>query len=107
MLFLSTFTYPGSSMVDFMKLGIKTLAENPYPEFIKRDYYFTFGGDGIKGYVIYDIEKGKEEEGLKDILSRITMVGVSIEGAKGTIEPTFTLEDVFAMAGQYISSDQG
>jgi hypothetical protein len=103
MLFLATMTYPGSSIVDIVKLALKTLAENPYPEYTKRNYYFTFGGDGIKGYTIYDIEKGKEEEGLKDILDRMTMVSMSIEGAKFTLETAFTLEEAFAMVGKHAS----
>jgi hypothetical protein len=107
MLFLVTTTYPGSSIVDIGKLAIKTLAENPYPEYTKRNYYLTFGGEGIKGYIIYDIEKGNEEEGLKDILNRMTMVSMSIEGAKYAIEPAFTLEEAFAMAGKYTSLEPG
>ena len=107
MLFLATMTYPGSSIVDITKLALKTLAENPYPEYTKRNYYYTYGGEGMKGYIVYDIEKGKEEEGLKDILDRMAMMSMSIEGVKFTIEPVITLEEAFATVGKYASLDQG
>ena len=97
---------PGTSIVDWARLGVETLANNPYPDFIKRDYYFAFGDDGLKTYTIFDIEKGKEEEGLKDIQNRLFKFGISIQGMKASLEPVLTLEELFASLGQIATLEQ-
>ena len=103
MLLMLSGSCPGTSIVDWARLGIETLASNPYPEFIKRDYYFVFGEDGMKTFTIFDIEKGKEEEGLKDIQNRLTKFSISVKGMKARLDPVFTFEDVFAAVGQLAS----
>ena len=107
MLLMLSGSCPGSSIVDWARLAVETLATNPYPEFIKRDYYFMFDEDGIKTFTIFDIEKGREEEGLKDIQNRLTKFSISIEGMKAKLDPVFTLEDVFAVVGQLASLEPG
>jgi hypothetical protein len=96
---------PGSQASEWTKLALDTLANNPYPEFIKRNYYFAFGEEGIRTYTIFEIDKGKEEEGLKDIQNRVLKFAVSLKGMKSVLEPVFTVEEIFTMMSELMPSD--
>jgi hypothetical protein len=97
---------PFTSAFDFTRKVIETLSSNPYPDYVKRNYYFKPSGNGIQVYVVYDIDKGKEEEGLQDIMSRMCQFGTCIEGVSGTLEPVLTAEQMLAMMGQMMSQEQ-
>jgi hypothetical protein len=94
---MSTSTYPVISAVDFGKFAVDELKNNPYPDFIKRNYYWKWGGDGLIMYVIYDIEEGNEEAALKDINSRGAKAAQSVKGLVGNIEPLMNIEDIFSL----------
>jgi hypothetical protein len=97
MLILSTTTFPGTISPEVANKVVEVLSKNPYPEYIKRNYYMKFGGDGITTYTIYDVEKGKEADGLKEIGSRSALFVTSLEGYKCTLEVLYTIEEGFAM----------
>lgn len=99
MLLLGKSTGPITSMPASLKKAMEILTKNPYPDYIKRDYYYTFGGDGVNFYVIFNIEEGHEAEGVDNILSRMAELGSASEGAAGTLEPIFTIENAFAWWG--------
>jgi hypothetical protein len=97
---------PMTSATAFTRKVVETLSTNPYPEYVKRNYYFKPSGDGIRVYVVYDIEKSKEEEGLLDIMSRTCQFGTCIEGISGTLEPVVTAEQMLAIMGPLMSQEQ-
>jgi len=96
MLLMVTGTYPVTSAADFGKLAIDEMKNNPYPDFIKRNYYFKFGGDGVIAYIIYDIEEGNEEAARKDISSRMFKMMHSVKGLTASLEPLFSVEEGFS-----------
>ena len=55
MLLLGIATFPGTSAVDFARKVVEIVTTNPYPDYIKRNYYFKFGGDGGTLYTIFYI----------------------------------------------------
>lgn len=97
MLILSTMTFPGTTSAEFAKKVLEVLSKNPYPEYIKRNYYMKFGGNGIIAYTIFDVEKGKEADGLQEIGNRSALFVTSLEGCKSTLEVLYTMEEGFAM----------
>jgi hypothetical protein len=102
MLFLGIATIPGKSIGDFFKKSVETIATNPYPDFIKRTYMFgvDLKPEGGMCHILYDIEKGKEDEGLADISRRISIFAMSVEGFKMTLTPVVSLEQAFDSAGK-------
>jgi len=100
MLFLAKMIMPVRSVQDFIKTAMETLANNPYPEFTKREYYGRFVGDELELTVIYDIERGMEEEGFLDIGKRGYPCYQSVDGLKAHFDPVFTLEQLFALVNQ-------
>ena len=97
MLYMGIGTLPISSAVDFAKSSIEEATSHPRPDFIKSDIYLKLGGDGIQIYVFFDIDKGREEEALMDILGRAIRFGLSVEDIKWTFEPIMTLEEGFTL----------
>jgi hypothetical protein len=95
MLLMGIITFPGTSAATYAKKVIEIVTTDPYPEYIKRNYYTAFSGDGIKGYVVFDIEQGKEQESLLNIMNRMVKLS-SIEGVNCILEPLFTAEEAFA-----------
>ena len=105
MLFLAKMIMPARSVKDFVKTAVETLANNPYPEYTKREYYGRFVGEELELTVIYDIERGKEEEGFLDIGRRGYPCYQSVDGLKASIDPVFTLEQLFALVSQTTPTD--
>jgi hypothetical protein len=95
---LYTTTYPLTAAVDVGKIGIEAL-KNPLPDFISRDnIYFLFGGKGIMAHVVYEIEKGHEDEGLKEIAKRMT-VYYDVEGFEVSSDVLLTAEEAAPLIG--------
>jgi hypothetical protein len=107
MLMLMKVRMPTKSAADFVNHAVATLTTDPYPEFVKRNYYWTFEGDDIECYTIYDIEQGKAEEALDDIAKRVVSFTSSVEGIEFTLQPCYTIEKAFALLGQTIPAGQG
>jgi len=93
-----TMTYPTKSTVQVGKVAVGMLAKAP-PPYVKRlGLYIAPGGDGIKNYSLYEIEKGQVEEGIMELNKRFVAY-FNIEGWKYTIEPLMAPEEALAMIG--------
>ena len=60
--------------------------------------YVAAGGDDLKSYSLYEIEKGHEEEGAKEVNKRLVPF-FNIEGWKFTWEPLMTPEEALPLIG--------
>lgn len=106
MLLMNESHLPFTSATAFTRKALETLASNPYPDYVKRTYYVKPTGDGYKIFVVYDIEKGHEEEGILDVTTRACQFGSCIDGLTGTLEPVLTIEQMFAIMGPLMSQEQ-
>ena len=98
MLFMVTETWPTESSVEVGKVAVGALAK-ALPSYIKRlGPYVTPGGDGMKAYVLYEIEKGHVDEGFKEVTKRHVPY-FNIEGWKYTIEPLMSVEEALPLLG--------
>ena len=98
MFVMVTSTYPTKSSVQVGKVAVETLAKAP-PPYVKRlGPYVTAGGDGIKAYTLYEIEKGHVEEGIVEVTKRMVPY-FSIEGYKYTLETLLTAEEALPLIG--------
>jgi hypothetical protein len=48
-------------------------------------------------YIIFDIEKGYEDDALKDLNIRTTKILQSVKGITGSLEPLMGIEEVFSL----------
>ena len=97
MRFLSETSMSVAAMKAFIKKAVEELATNPYPDYIKRDYFCRLDGEGLTFYILYDIEKGREEEGIKDIHDRMLKFSDAIEFMSGTgLTPLLTVQELYA-----------
>jgi len=90
-------TWPSQSSVDLGKVAVQILS-TPMPSHLKMPLNcIAPGGDGVKAYVLYEVEKGHEEEGYKEILRLAPFL--SIEGFKCTVEPVLPAEEALPLVG--------
>jgi hypothetical protein len=80
MIIMAKNRYPATSAKDFLDKAMVELRDNPYPEFIKRTYYFKFSEGGIVLYIIYEIDPGNEEAAMKDLNARAFKFMQEVEG---------------------------
>jgi len=66
-----TIKYAGEKVDDVAKLWLETQAAGPPPNVRLIGPYDTFGGEGIKSYMIYEVEKGYEDEVLTEVNKRL------------------------------------
>jgi len=98
MLFMVTETWPTKSSVDVGKVAMGVVAK-ALPPYVKRlDNYVTPGGDGIKAYVLYEVEKGHVDEGYNGVL-KVYVPFFSIEGYKFTVEPLLSVKEALPLIG--------
>lgn len=97
MFVMITITYPPDKAVEVAKRFIKARQENPMPPFIKTVGEFVTSSleCGIKVCGIYEIEAGKEYEGLQE-LSRRTEQFFDIEGFRYQMEPVMAAEEAIS-----------
>ena len=98
MFFMVTQTYPTKSVAEVGKVGMETLAKAPPPHVKRLGIYIAAGGDGMKTYILYEIEKGQVEEGIKELNKRYVAY-FNIEGWKFTVEPLMTVEEALPLIG--------
>jgi len=98
MFVMMTATYPLDKTVEVATRYIKDQQENPLPPFIKTVGVFVTSSleSGMKTYLIYEIEAGKEYEGLQEI-SRRTVQFFDIEGYRCQIEHVLSAEEAIPM----------
>lgn len=83
MIFLVEATYPGTKAMELATASLEYLKTNPPPEGVKIIEYYAFaGGDGYRLLMFYEIETGKEEEGLNWISTGEVQSLNTIEGYK-------------------------
>jgi len=98
MLFMVTETWPTGSSVEVGKAAVEALAK-ALPPYIKRlGPYIAPGGDGIKAYNFYEVEKGHEDEGYKELMKE-EVPYLSIGGYKFTVEPLLSAEEALPLVG--------
>lgn len=86
MLLLVTTSYPVTAQQKTMEIFLQ-LMKNPLPDYVTTTGpYASWGGEGIESYTIFDIEEGKADDGLWEILTRL-MNYYSVDGMKikGTV----------------------
>jgi len=95
---LYTTTYPLKSTLDAAKKFIEA-AKNPPPDYINQiGVYVAYGGKGIKGYALFEIEKGREDEGIKEIAKRLTIY-YDVEGYEITSDVVLSAEEAIPLLG--------
>ena len=98
MLFMVAETWPTKSAVEIGKVSVESLAKAP-PPYVKRlGLYVTTGGDGIKAYTLYEVEKGHVDEGYKGLM-KVFVPFFTIEGYKFTVEPLLSVEEALPLVG--------
>jgi hypothetical protein len=98
MLIMYTMTYPLKSTLDAAKRFIEALKDPP-PDYINElGPYVRYGGKGIKAYWLVEIEKGHEDEGIKEIAKRLTIY-FDVEGYEIDSEVVVTAEEAVPLLG--------
>jgi len=98
MLFMVTHTYPTKSTAEVAKVAVEVLAKAPPPYVKTLGLYVTPGGDGMKAYNLYAVEKGHVDEGYNGVL-KVFVPFFSIEGYKFTVEPLLSVEEALPLVG--------
>lgn len=97
MFFMVNITWPSVSSAVVGKKYVEGL-DRKHPHVNKVGVYVTAGGAGIKGYALFEAEKGYEEEGYKGILQAMSPV-LEIDGCTFTVEPVLPVEEAYSFAG--------
>lgn len=97
MLFIGIQNYPGKSSKVGIKKALEVVATNPPPDYIKRTYYVTVEGENITVYGLYDIEDGKVNEGMKELMKRAIEVIQAAEGLGITFKAAYPLEEALQL----------
>jgi hypothetical protein len=99
MLLMYTMTYPTTSASEFGKAVVKNFQEHPFPDFIKLSGpYNSVYEEGIKSYVVIEIEKGKEDEAFKIFNTRIANY-LPVPGYGQKLEILTTMEESLSLVG--------
>lgn len=98
MLFLQTHTWPMEKSADVGQAFVKVMATPPPPYLKMTGPFINFGGDGVKGCMIWEVEKGHEEEGLTFIQKWI-MEFSNIGGQKFTLEQVIAGAEALTLVG--------
>ena len=100
MFVMLTMTNPPNKSLEVAKGAIKDLQENPLPPFIKLLHIFIVSSleVGMKAYQIYELDAGKEAEGLLDLGQRMAK-SMNIEGFRFEIRHVLTAEEAAPMLG--------
>jgi len=87
---------PISSVSKAVDILIESMKSNPVPDYIKLlGFYSYWGGQGIVSHVVYDIEDGKVDEGLKGITGRLLEYS-TIDGYKIEVKVVTPIEQSLA-----------
>ena len=98
MLFMVTETWPTKSSAEAGKIAVEGLAKAPPPYVKTLGIYIAAGGDGMKAYNLYAVEKGHVDEGYKELM-KVFVPYFSIEGYKLTVEPLLSVEEALPLVG--------
>lgn len=88
MLFMVTETWPHKSATEFVRVAMESLPKTP-PSYIKSHIYATTCDEGMKVYVLHEVEEGHESEGFIEII-KLYVPYFCIEGWSFVVEPLLT-----------------
>jgi len=97
MLFVLTETWPATSSAEVGKEAVR-LAGTPPLNMKMLGPYITMGGDGVKDYTIYEVEKGQEDKALTEIMGRLSGF-FRIPGYKASLEVAITQIEALPLVG--------
>ncbi|MBE0479788.1 MAG: hypothetical protein IBX68_02285 [Dehalococcoidia bacterium] len=97
MFYMVNITWPSRFSVKIGRKYIEGL-DKSFPHVTRGPVYVTAGGEGIKGYAVFETEKGCGEEGLKGILQALSPL-LDMEGCKFTLEPVLPVEETSSFVG--------
>jgi len=98
MFFMMTETYPTKSIAEAGKVAVEAYTKAPPPHVKTLGLYIAPGGDGVKSYALYEIEKGHVDEGYKGLL-KVYVPFFNIEGWKFAVEPVLSVEEALPLVG--------
>jgi hypothetical protein len=97
MLYMAASTFPLKSTVDLGKVFIEAVSKQL--TYVNRiGMWVCYGGEGIKAWFVYEITKGHEEEGFKELTNYYTAY-LNVEGFKVDILPVLKPEDALPLIG--------
>jgi hypothetical protein len=98
MIFVLTETWPLVSSAGVMKQAEKLAGTRDLDIMKPRGPYFVMGGDGVKTYTVYEVEKHHTDKAHSEIMGRIA--GMScIPGYKASLEAATTQEEARPLFG--------
>lgn len=100
MLFMVTHKWPSKSNSEVSKRFVEAMSK-PNPPYVESAIYLTTGKDGMKSYIIQEVEEGHEAEGLNEVI-RLYAPYFNIEGWSFTVEPLLPVRDALLLIGQAI-----
>jgi hypothetical protein len=100
MIILVESSYPGTKADEAATVWLDFLKNNPLPEYVKIiDLYAFAGGEGIRVLLFFDVGKGKEEEGIKEIANGAVNSLRSIEGYKAEVHVVYNMAEALGFLG--------
>ena len=98
MLVMTIVTYPLKSVMEVGRQFVESL-KDPLPDYINRLAIYTrYGDKGIQAYSPVEIEKGREDEGLKELVKWYTQY-FDIEGFEVRMEIELAVEEALPLIG--------
>ena len=95
MIFVLTETWPVESSVEVAKQAAKLA---PPSNMKMLGPYIVMGGDGVKDYAIYEVEKGQADKALTEILGRLLGL-FRIPGYRASLEVAITQIEALPLVG--------
>jgi hypothetical protein len=97
MIFVLTETWPAAASVEVAKESVK-LAATPPQNMEMLGPFIVMGGDGIKDYTIYEVEKGQADKAFSEIIGRLSGL-FRIHGYKASLEVAITQVEALPLVG--------
>jgi hypothetical protein len=97
MLYMVASTFPLKSAVDLGKVFVEAVSKQS-TYFNRVGMWLCYGGDGIKAWFVYELTKGHEEAGLKELTNYYTAY-FGVEGYKVEMTPVLKPEEALALIG--------
>lgn len=100
MIYMTEFTYLASKAEEAGKVFMDVIQANPVPDYVKIvEIYQYWGGDGLKGHTYCNLEKGKEEEGVRYITILTRELSKALVGYKPTNQIVYGLAEAYDTLG--------
>ena len=105
MLYLVKITYPLTQISKVVEVLFETMEKQPDPDFVERVSWFSkWGGEGIEGNTLYEIDDSKAVEGIREITARLINFS-SVDGVKIETSFVMSVEDALAVIGKELPSE--